>query len=59
MSAERIRLMSYNILADVYLDLKLPPDELYFKYCPVEYQRCGYRIALLMNEIPGKVSRVK
>ncbi|KHJ44453.1 endonuclease/exonuclease/phosphatase family protein [Trichuris suis] len=49
----RIRLMSYNILADVYLDLKLPPDELYFKYCPVEYQRCGYRIALLMNEIPG------
>ncbi|KFD63598.1 hypothetical protein M514_02038 [Trichuris suis] len=48
-----IRLMSYNILADVYLDLKLPPDELYFKYCPVEYQRCGYRIALLMNEIPG------
>ncbi|CDW58385.1 endonuclease:exonuclease:phosphatase family [Trichuris trichiura] len=48
-----IRLMSYNILADLYLDLKLPPDELYFKYCPVEYQRCGYRTSLLMNEIPG------
>uniref|UniRef100_A0A5S6Q885 Endo/exonuclease/phosphatase domain-containing protein n=1 Tax=Trichuris muris TaxID=70415 RepID=A0A5S6Q885_TRIMR len=50
---EVIRLLSYNILADLYLDLKLPPEELYFKYCPIEYQRCGYRISLLMSEIPG------
>ncbi|VDN26726.1 unnamed protein product [Gongylonema pulchrum] len=48
-----IRLMSYNVLADLYLDLKLRQEDLYFPYCPKEYQDYAYRYPLLLKEIPG------
>ncbi|KRZ35404.1 2',5'-phosphodiesterase 12 [Trichinella pseudospiralis] len=53
MENDTFRLLSYNILAGSYLALKLPKDQLYFPYCPVEYQRDDYRIPLLMKQIPG------
>ncbi|MFH4978309.1 hypothetical protein AB6A40_005018 [Gnathostoma spinigerum] len=48
-----IRVMSYNILADLYLNLKLDQSELFFPYCPKEYQSYSYRYPLLLKEIPG------
>lgn len=51
--AGNIRLMSYNVLADLYLDLKLKQNDLYFPYCPKDYQDCAYRYPVLLREIPG------
>lgn len=48
-----IRLMSYNILADLYLDLKQKQEDLYFPFCPKEYQEYSYRYPVLLKEIPG------
>jgi hypothetical protein len=48
--------MCYNILADQYLSLrdkKKTQEQLYFPYCPREYQEYMYRYPLLMRAIPG------
>lgn len=52
----RFRLCSYNILADLYLKSSLkkdPQDELFFPYCPREYQMPEYRYPILMRELSG------
>uniref|UniRef100_A0A0N4UY82 Endo/exonuclease/phosphatase domain-containing protein n=1 Tax=Enterobius vermicularis TaxID=51028 RepID=A0A0N4UY82_ENTVE len=49
----RLRVMSYNILADLYLNLRQPQDDLFFPYCPKVYQEYAYRYPLLLREIPG------
>ncbi|VDP28247.1 unnamed protein product [Soboliphyme baturini] len=51
--SSRYRFVSYNILADLYLDLKTDSDSLFFKYCPVEFQHFSYRMPLLLKELPG------
>ncbi|CAG9530616.1 unnamed protein product [Cercopithifilaria johnstoni] len=47
-----IRVISYNILANLYLDLKLKQEDLYFSYCSKEYQNYDYRYPILLREIP-------
>ncbi|VBB25198.1 unnamed protein product [Acanthocheilonema viteae] len=47
------RVISYNILANLYLDLKLKQEDLYFPYCAKEYQGYDYRYPILLREIPG------
>ncbi|VDM41353.1 unnamed protein product [Toxocara canis] len=47
------RVMSYNILAALYLNLEQNQDDLFFPYCPKEYQQYTYRYPILMHEIPG------
>lgn len=44
--------MSYNVLADLYLNLKLPQELLFFPYCQREYQSADYRYGLLLAELP-------
>lgn len=48
--------MSYNILADLYLDLKNNQQDLYFPYCSKEFQEYNYRYPVLLKEIPGSFS---
>uniref|UniRef100_A0A915PFB4 Endonuclease/exonuclease/phosphatase domain-containing protein n=1 Tax=Setaria digitata TaxID=48799 RepID=A0A915PFB4_9BILA len=48
-----VRVISYNILADLYLDLKLKQEDLYFPYCAKEYQDYTYRYPILLREILG------
>uniref|UniRef100_A0AAF5DHU7 MARVEL domain-containing protein n=1 Tax=Strongyloides stercoralis TaxID=6248 RepID=A0AAF5DHU7_STRER len=43
------RIMSFNILADLYLNLKQPQEKLYFAYCPKEYQESGFRYPLTLK----------
>lgn len=50
---EGFRVISYNILADLYLDLGLKQEELFFPYCPKEFQKYSYRYPLLLREITG------
>ncbi|VDK62098.1 unnamed protein product [Onchocerca ochengi] len=47
------RVTSYNILANLYLDLKLEQKDLHFPYCEKEYQNYEYRYPILLREIPG------
>uniref|UniRef100_A0A915AGX7 Endonuclease/exonuclease/phosphatase domain-containing protein n=1 Tax=Parascaris univalens TaxID=6257 RepID=A0A915AGX7_PARUN len=47
------RVMSYNILAALYLNLEQGQEDLFFPYCPKEYQEYIYRYPVLMREIPG------
>ncbi|VDK73196.1 unnamed protein product [Litomosoides sigmodontis] len=47
------RVISYNILANLYLDLKLKQEDLHFPYCAKEYQSYEYRYPILLREIPG------
>ncbi|VDK54482.1 unnamed protein product [Anisakis simplex] len=47
------RVMSYNILAAFYLNLEQEQEDLFFPYCPKEYQLYGYRYPMLLREIPG------
>ncbi|EGT34829.1 hypothetical protein CAEBREN_29536 [Caenorhabditis brenneri] len=46
-----IRLMSYNILADAYLELDQVQEKLYFNYCPKAYQRFFYRTPLFLKQL--------
>ncbi|KAE9420253.1 hypothetical protein Angca_009511 [Angiostrongylus cantonensis] len=46
-----IRMVSYNILADLYLDLSGPQESLFFPYCPKDYQIYEYRYPLLLKEL--------
>ncbi|KIH59161.1 endonuclease/exonuclease/phosphatase family protein [Ancylostoma duodenale] len=46
-----IRIVSYNILADLYLDLSGPQESLFFPYCPKAYQMYEYRYPLVMKEL--------
>ncbi|KAK5968300.1 Endonuclease exonuclease phosphatase domain containing protein, partial [Trichostrongylus colubriformis] len=46
-----IRAVSYNILADLYLDLSGPEESLFFAYCPKAYQMYEYRYPLLLKEL--------
>ncbi|VIO91797.1 Uncharacterized protein BM_BM5395 [Brugia malayi] len=48
-----IRVISYNVLANLYLDLKLRQEDLHFPYCAKEYQNYDYRYPILLREIPG------
>uniref|UniRef100_A0A0N5BAH5 Endo/exonuclease/phosphatase domain-containing protein n=1 Tax=Strongyloides papillosus TaxID=174720 RepID=A0A0N5BAH5_STREA len=43
------RIMSFNILADLYLNLKQPQEKLYFAYCPKDYQESGFRYPLTLK----------
>ncbi|VDL80793.1 unnamed protein product [Nippostrongylus brasiliensis] len=47
------RVVSYNILADLYLDLSGAQGELFFPYCPKSYQMYEYRYPLLLRELSG------
>lgn len=49
--ANTIRLMSYNILADAYLELDQVQEKLYFNYCPKAYQRFFYRTPLFLKQL--------
>ncbi|KAI1731807.1 endonuclease/Exonuclease/phosphatase family domain-containing protein [Ditylenchus destructor] len=49
----RYRLVSYNLLADLYLDLKLEQSKLFFPYCPKEYQPASYRYPVVLKELKG------
>ncbi|KAK6740711.1 hypothetical protein RB195_008890 [Necator americanus] len=46
-----IRIVSYNILADLYLDLSGPQESLFFPYCPKAYQMYEYRYPLILREL--------
>ncbi|KHJ86897.1 hypothetical protein OESDEN_13339 [Oesophagostomum dentatum] len=46
-----LRVVSYNILADLYLDLSGPQESLYFPYCPKAYQMYEYRYPLILKEL--------
>lgn len=46
------RIMSYNILADLYLNLDHNQEDLFFPYCPKQYQTYAYRYPLILHEIP-------
>uniref|UniRef100_A0A158Q7K2 Endo/exonuclease/phosphatase domain-containing protein n=1 Tax=Elaeophora elaphi TaxID=1147741 RepID=A0A158Q7K2_9BILA len=47
------RVISYNVLANLYLDLKPKQEDLYFPYCSKDYQNYEYRYPILLREIPG------
>uniref|UniRef100_A0AC35U2M3 Endo/exonuclease/phosphatase domain-containing protein n=1 Tax=Rhabditophanes sp. KR3021 TaxID=114890 RepID=A0AC35U2M3_9BILA len=47
------RILNFNILADLYLNLKVPQEDLYFSHCPKEFQISDYRYPLLLREIIG------
>ncbi|MCP9259333.1 Endonuclease/Exonuclease/phosphatase [Dirofilaria immitis] len=47
------RVISYNVLANLYLDLKLKQEDLHFPYCAKEHQNYDYRYPILLQEIPG------
>uniref|UniRef100_W6NEA0 Endonuclease exonuclease phosphatase domain containing protein n=1 Tax=Haemonchus contortus TaxID=6289 RepID=W6NEA0_HAECO len=49
--SESVRVVSYNILADLYLDLSGPEESLFFPYCPKQYQMYEYRCPLLLKEL--------
>jgi len=50
---DSIRCVNYNILADLYMNLTVPDEEMYFPYCPRRYQTHNYRYPLLLKEISG------
>ncbi|EFO20952.2 endonuclease/Exonuclease/phosphatase [Loa loa] len=52
-NSRNTRVISYNILANLYLDLKLKQEDLHFPYCAKEYQNYDYRYPILLREIPG------
>ncbi|KAI1725313.1 endonuclease/Exonuclease/phosphatase family domain-containing protein [Ditylenchus destructor] len=49
----RCRFVSYNVLADLYLDLKQEQSNLFFPYCPKEYQPASYRYPVVLKELKG------
>ncbi|KAH7731660.1 Endonuclease/Exonuclease/phosphatase family protein [Aphelenchoides avenae] len=51
----RYRVLSYNILANLYLnlDVKTPQEDLFFPYCPRDYQQAEYRYPILLKELTG------
>lgn len=49
--SECVRVVSYNILADLYLDLSGEQGSLFFPYCPKSYQMYEYRYPLLLKEL--------
>lgn len=53
LDADRYRIVSYNLLADLYLNLKQNQTELFFPFCPKQYQSPTYRYPLLLREIDG------
>lgn len=46
-----IRIMSYNILADLYLNLTLPQEQLFFNYCQKSSQRIIYRTPIFLKQL--------
>lgn len=46
-----VRVMSYNILADLYLNLNKPQEELFFNYCPKANQRVFYRTPIFLKQL--------
>lgn len=48
----RMRVLTYNILADVYADSDFARDSL-FAHCPNEYLVYDYRKQLIIQEILG------
>uniref|UniRef100_A0A0N4ZD04 Endo/exonuclease/phosphatase domain-containing protein n=1 Tax=Parastrongyloides trichosuri TaxID=131310 RepID=A0A0N4ZD04_PARTI len=46
---DSFRIFSFNILADLYLNLKQPQEKLYFSYCPKEFQEGGFRYPLILK----------
>uniref|UniRef100_A0A915D3E1 Endonuclease/exonuclease/phosphatase domain-containing protein n=1 Tax=Ditylenchus dipsaci TaxID=166011 RepID=A0A915D3E1_9BILA len=53
LSGTKFRLVSYNVLADLYLNLKQEQEKLFFAYCPKEYQEPAYRYPIIMKELNG------
>lgn len=49
---DEIRIVSYNILADMYSDSKTAREEL-FKHCPAQFLTMDYRKHLLFKELLG------
>lgn len=49
---DEFRIVSYNILADMYSDSKTAREEL-FKHCPPQYLSMDYRRHLLLKELLG------
>ncbi|KAL3078779.1 hypothetical protein niasHS_014561 [Heterodera schachtii] len=53
-SAQSYRLISYNILANLYLNLKkLEQKDLFFPYCPKCFLEANYRYPLILRELEG------
>uniref|UniRef100_A0A1I7TM52 Endo/exonuclease/phosphatase domain-containing protein n=1 Tax=Caenorhabditis tropicalis TaxID=1561998 RepID=A0A1I7TM52_9PELO len=46
-----VRVMCYNILADLYMNLNKPQEELFFKYCPKANQRVFYRTPIFLKQL--------
>ncbi|EFO86738.1 hypothetical protein CRE_04843 [Caenorhabditis remanei] len=46
-----VRIMCYNILADLYLNLNLEQNELFFNYCPKANQRVFYRTPIFLKQM--------
>uniref|UniRef100_A0A914H331 Endonuclease/exonuclease/phosphatase domain-containing protein n=1 Tax=Globodera rostochiensis TaxID=31243 RepID=A0A914H331_GLORO len=54
LSGNGYRIMSYNILAGLYLKLNLKKqEELFFPYCPKHFQGSDYRYPLILRELEG------
>lgn len=49
---DEFRIVTYNILADMYSDSKTAREQL-FKYCPEKYLKMDYRKHLILKELIG------
>ncbi|PAV64834.1 hypothetical protein WR25_01058 [Diploscapter pachys] len=47
------RVVLYNLLADLYLNLALPQDKLFYPYCKPEFQQYEYRYPHLLRLLAG------
>ncbi|KAF7623537.1 Endo/exonuclease/phosphatase domain-containing protein [Meloidogyne graminicola] len=59
LSGNKYRILSYNVLAHLYIKSTLNKKEQenqYFPYCPKEFQYDSYRYPLLLKEIQGKIN---
>ncbi|KAF8358701.1 pde-12 [Pristionchus pacificus] len=49
----RLRLVSYNLLAEQYINLSLPPAKWFYPYLEKKYQQPRYRYLLALKELDG------
>uniref|UniRef100_A0A8R1HVP8 Endonuclease/exonuclease/phosphatase domain-containing protein n=1 Tax=Caenorhabditis japonica TaxID=281687 RepID=A0A8R1HVP8_CAEJA len=52
-----LRVLTYNIQADLYLNLNLEQSELFFNYCPKAHQSVVYRTPLLLKQISDFIQK--
>lgn len=57
MSTFRLRVVSYNVLADLYADSEFSRDKLY-PYCNPNYLAMEYRAPVLMKELLGNILQI-